>query len=169
MKIHWHFDNPWRKKAVYVPVSELIPRSDRLQQIRDSFGMDLDAYVLRQPDETCVAGIRYGAKPEEYLSIETSLDISTMARRHAKQWRPCDWDDPETHPTKDGMYFVRIAGDSETEGPHVYYDFPDYTTTAMVKLDNGEGDIFIYCEHDEEPDSIIAWYGPLTAPVCDCF
>jgi hypothetical protein len=169
MRIHWHFENPWRQKAIYVPIEDLLPLTHK--GYVSAYGEKLDAYILRQPDGSFQSGVRYGVNEDQYLSPSPIMttDLKSLVERHNLQWRPCRWDDELTRPTQDGIYVVRIAGDSETEGPHVYYEFPDYTTTAMVKLDNGEGDVFVYCEHDEEPEHIIAWYGPLTAPACDCY
>jgi hypothetical protein len=57
--------------------------------------------------------------------------------------------------------FQRMKAAMEAEG------FPDYTANGKVFTDDGE--VFAYGDTDEEPESIIAWYGPLTAPPCDCF
>lgn len=168
MKIHWHFDNPWRQKAVYVPLPLLVPINH--QRFSD-FGDKVDAYLLEQPDGSILAGIRYGEKPEQYLALSPMILGNTRAllEENRMQWRPCRWDDVETRPTLAGVYMFRIAGDSETDGPHVYYEYPDYTQSGRVIIEKGEDEVFAYGDTDEEPESIIAWYGPLTAPPCDCY
>jgi hypothetical protein len=167
MKIHWHFDNPWRDKAIYVPVENVAPLSFR--RYVDDFGPKLDAYILVQPDGRHEAGIRFGDKPDQYLSISTIMcvDLVALADEWRLQWRPCRWRDELTRPTQPGSYILRITGDSETEGPHVYYDYPDYTTFGNVHIE--EGEVIAGGIHDEDADSIIAWYGPLALPECDCF
>jgi hypothetical protein len=41
MKIHWHFDNPWRDKAIYVPLQDMVPiNSNRYEA---DLGPKLDA------------------------------------------------------------------------------------------------------------------------------
>lgn len=83
-------------------------------------------------------------------------------------WQPCDPEKTETWPPVVGHYRVLIVGDSETEGPHVYYEYDDYTVWAEVK-DVDPEDYIIRCEFDEELDQIISWYGPINAPEMDCF
>ncbi|MEH2517393.1 hypothetical protein V1279_002966 [Bradyrhizobium sp. AZCC 1610] len=167
MKIHWHFDNPWRDKAIYVPLAHLVPINH--QRYQADLGDKLDAYLLPQPDGTFVAGIRYGKEGEQYISPSPMVlgDTRALAEIHRMQWRPCRWDDELTRPTEPGCYMLRIAGDCETDGPHVYYDYPDYTQSGRVFGEDGE--VFAYGDTDEEPEQIIAWYGPLTAPPCDCY
>ncbi len=75
-------------------------------------------------------------------------------------------------PTAPGWYAVVIEGDSETDGPHVYYDYPDYQTFAQwVPADPEEYEDFEggykgswSVMHDEEGESIIGWCGPLPIP-----
>ncbi len=168
MKIHWHFDNPWRDRVIYVPLHLLVPVLDTHYQRQ--YGQKLDAYLLPQPDGSFSVGIRYGAEPDQYLSPGqvTLGNVSQLAADHLLQWRPCRWADELSRPKTPGVYFFRIAGDSESDGPHVYYDYPDYTQSGVV-MDDEEGGVFAMGDKDEEPESIIAWYGPLTAPDCDCF
>lgn len=168
MKIHWHFENPWRDRAIYVPLDELMPA--KADSYRTAYGEKLDAYILVQPTGSFQLGIRYGKGPDQYLSPQPSIphdDLVQLVEQNRLQWRPCRWEDEKSRPTLEGNYVFRISGDSETDGPHVYYDFPDYTANGKVFTDDGE--VFAYGDTDEEPESIIAWYGPLTAPPCDCF
>ena len=165
MNIHWHFDNPWRRKAIDVPLEDVLPLTAKAY-LRD-YGPKLDAYILVQPDGRHEVGVRYGKEPHQYVSpsIQMCAFLPTLVEKHQLQWRPCRWDDEDTRPTIDGVYFFRIAGDCETDGPHVYYDYPDYTTSGRVFT--AEGETHAYGDTDEEPEHIIAWYGPLTAPPCD--
>jgi hypothetical protein len=41
MKIHWHFDNAWRDKAICVPLADLVPASN--MRYRHDYGDKLDA------------------------------------------------------------------------------------------------------------------------------
>jgi hypothetical protein len=174
MKLHWFFENPWRQKAVFVPFDQFLRNTigamcwkTRLQR---QYGEKFDAYILAQPDGSFQAGIRYGANPDQYLSPDSHhiASLVRLHREHELQWRPCRWDDELSRPTKPGTYQFRIAGDSETDGPHVYYDFPDYTTFGTV-ADVEDGEVHAQGSHDEEPDTIIAWYGPINLPDCDVF
>jgi hypothetical protein len=168
MKIHWHFKNPWRDRAIYVPLDLLVPINSN--RYRTDLGDKLDAYLLPQPDGSFEAGIRYGKEPNQYVSVSWLIvgDTVGLAAKHQLQWRPCRWDDELSRPTKPGTYQFRIAGDSESDGPHVYYDYHDYTTFGTV-MSVEDGEVHAQGTHDEEPESIIAWYGPITLPECDVF
>lgn len=82
--------------------------------------------------------------------------------------------DKDHCPTDAGWYRVLIPGDSEADGPHVYYDYPDYETWAQwIPADPEEFEDFdggykgqFACEHDEETESVTMWYGPLIVPPC---
>lgn len=89
MIIHWHFDNPWRSKAIYVPLDLLVPIN--ANRYRADLGDKLDAYLLRQPDGSLLAGIRYGKEPHQYLSLSSHIlgDTKSLAEKHQLQWRPC--------------------------------------------------------------------------------
>ncbi|WP_396604831.1 hypothetical protein ACFLEY_22150 [Bradyrhizobium sp. YCK136] len=141
-----------------------------MDRIQREFGDKLDAYLLVQPDGSILADVRYGSRPEDYLTPLPShlAGLKNLSIQHAIQWRPCRWDDELTRPKLPGHYQFRIAGDSETDGPHVYYEYPDYTTFGEV-FPEEEGYIHAQGSHDEEPESIIAWYGPINVPDCDCF
>lgn len=86
--------------------------------------------------------------------------------------RPPKWTivhDPFDHgglPTQPGWYRVKIAGDSETEGPHVYYAYDDYETWANFRIDkNDPTDTGTFAGvHDEETDMVFAWCGPFVIP-----
>ncbi len=75
-------------------------------------------------------------------------------------------------PESEGWYRVLIPGDSETDGPHVYYDYPDYETWAYWQpADPDELEDFaggwkggFQCEHDEESESVAMWCGPIVFP-----
>lgn len=82
------------------------------------------------------------------------------------KWTRCDWEDEATRPKVPGLYAVVIEGDSERDGAYVFYDFGDYQTFAVAKAT--EEGLAVSCEHDEEPESIVAWYGPIDIPPCDC-
>jgi hypothetical protein len=166
MKIHWHFDNPWRDRAIYVPLQDLVPINH--QRYQADLGAKLDAYLLPQPDGSVEAGIRYGKEPDQYVSPSWLIlgDTRGLAERHQLQWRPCRWSDELSRPTEPGTYLLRIKGDCETDGPHVYYDYPDYTTFGTV-VEVEDGEVHAQGSHDEEPETIIAWYGPLAMPAYD--
>lgn len=71
-------------------------------------------------------------------------------------------------PPREGWYRVMHPGDSETDGPHVFYDFPDYEDWAYwTPADPDEFEDFEggykgswQCGHDEEGDGIFAYCGP---------
>jgi hypothetical protein len=82
-------------------------------------------------------------------------------------WNSFDHEDPSTWPTENGTYAVMVKGDSEREGPHVYYEFNDYQTFAnLVQVSRDPDDCFISFKgiHDEEAETFFAWYGPLVIP-----
>jgi hypothetical protein len=85
------------------------------------------------------------------------------------RWTVCDWDDKATRPTVPGLYKVLIVGDSETEGAHVYYSYDDYETFATLYEPDEDGEQRFQGEHDEEPEQVLAWFGPIDIPSCDCF
>lgn len=84
---HWHESNPWADKAVYVPVEDLAEAvsggtimvgSDRrivdrdaryLLQSWSAYGDRLDAYILPQPQGQHAAGVRFGPRESDYLSL----------------------------------------------------------------------------------------------------
>lgn len=67
-------------------------------------------------------------------------------------------------PKEPGIYAVMISGDSEVVDGHVIYSYQDYQTFAVHNGFNEDGDPVIVCSHDEEPEWIIAWYGPIEIP-----
>lgn len=76
------------------------------------------------------------------------------------QWHIRDGDDDL--PTVEGWYRVMISGDSETEGPHVYYAYDDYETWAEFFPDEEEGGPgTFHGNRDEETDQVFAWCGPM--------
>jgi hypothetical protein len=85
---HWHDDNPWAARAVYVSIDELaecLMRSAEARKERnpgypvqpaskylDSWkrlGNALDAYILPSDRGEHQVGVRYGSKPDAYLSL----------------------------------------------------------------------------------------------------
>jgi hypothetical protein len=85
---HWLDDNPWAEKAVYVPAEELAAAlqkgAEARQTIRpgyqvhsaeshlakwSSFSNAIDAYILPSDRGEHQAGIRFGSKPDQYLSL----------------------------------------------------------------------------------------------------
>ena len=88
--------------------------------------------------------------------------------RRKPKWTRTVEDDPKTYPTKEGFYAVMVCGDSESDGPHVYYSYPDYLTHAYAFRDEDTGQIVLKGIHDEEQETVIAWYGPIEIPPCDC-
>jgi hypothetical protein len=82
-------------------------------------------------------------------------------------WHRLDWDDVSTRPTIPGIYAVIVKGDSESEGPHVFYDFPDYQALATLTGEDQHDEFDeqrLYGDHDEEAEFMIAWCGPLDLP-----
>lgn len=75
-------------------------------------------------------------------------------------------------PSHEGWYRVMHAGDSETDGPHVFYDFPDYEDWAYwTPADHDEFEDFEggykgswSTMHDEDGDYIFAYCGPVAVP-----
>lgn len=84
---HWHADNPWADKVVYVPLERLaaalaggsigigltgksVPYDVAfILKHWGHYGDRLDAYILPQPGEVRHSvGVRYGAFSAEYLS-----------------------------------------------------------------------------------------------------
>lgn len=86
------------------------------------------------------------------------------------KWNKFDYKNSDTWPTKKGIYAVMIKGDSERDGAHVYYEFDDYQTMAILKdVSFDKDDIYISFEgvHDEQVETIFAWYGPIEIPKFD--
>lgn len=88
------------------------------------------------------------------------------------EWKRYDHDAPETWPTLPGTYRVMVSGDCESCDGHIIYDYPDYASWA--EFGDGEDDEgnerleFGSGEHDEEPDTFFAYYGPVVpVPPCD--
>lgn len=75
--IHWHEQNPWKDKIVYITVDEMTeilatdyqPKNQLLRHFAQ-YGEKLDAYLMPNfLTDTPTAGIRFGAMGEEYLSL----------------------------------------------------------------------------------------------------
>ena len=68
-RIHWHFNNPWAQKLTYVRVEDLLAvLPDHYEETLTAYGCEIDAYLLPQPGGRFSAGLRYGSRPEQYLS-----------------------------------------------------------------------------------------------------
>ncbi len=69
-------------------------------------------------------------------------------------------------PRQPGRYWVMISGDSETDGPHVFYQFDDYRTQfTIVDYDEETGVPMGAGDQDEEWDTVIAyWQPPIIEP-----
>ena len=75
-----------------------------------------------------------------------------------------DNDDAKQLPTELGLYRVMIAGDRETDDMGgVIYDFDDYETWATVTAVDETGPSMSF-NHDEDIETMIAWYGPIHIP-----
>jgi hypothetical protein len=81
------------------------------------------------------------------------------------KWTKCRWEDePTTRPTLPGHYVVVIEG--ENNFPE--YVYPRYETFARLEPLDQDGEQRMKVLHDEEPEWILAWYGPIELPSCDC-
>jgi hypothetical protein len=97
MKQHWHEQNPWRDKVVYVPLERL---AECVAGGTVSIGLDgpvvpydaafvlarwertsdrLDGYILPQPGGFHSIGVRYGAEGSQYLSPHNAHPEKTAA------------------------------------------------------------------------------------------
>lgn len=89
------------------------------------------------------------------------------------RWVPCGRDPfglaRGPMPSEPGYYRVVIEGDSESEDGFTLYSYPDYETWAEISFDEGDGSIIFIASHDEEAESMIAWYGPIEVPKCTLF
>lgn len=80
--------------------------------------------------------------------------------------------DDKPAPEKGGWYRVMIRGDSETDGAHVFYDYPDYETWAQwipAEPEEAEESEGLYKgawhgSHDEGDADIFAYAGPVVMP-----
>jgi hypothetical protein len=97
MKQHWHDQNPWRDKIVYVPIERLaecvaggtildvdgVVRPYNVAWLLAHWaqgGRDkLDAYILPQPSGDHSLGVRYGAEGSEYYSPYNRNREKTLA------------------------------------------------------------------------------------------
>ena len=80
-------------------------------------------------------------------------------------------------PSAEGWYKVMHPGSEILEG-HVYYDYPDYSGWAYWQpatpaefailgstiITKQAEEAHWICEHDEDGESIFAYYGPLDIP-----
>lgn len=72
-------------------------------------------------------------------------------------------------PEQEGWYRVMYPGDSESDGPHVYYDYPDYEDWAywhpaepeeLEDFDGGYKGSWS-TQYDQSGESIFAYCGPI--------
>lgn len=124
---YWHDVNPWRDKIVYVTLEDLagclkhlgapirlfdgttvIQTVEWLVSEWRRNGDKLDAYVLPQPSGQHSGGIRYGAKPAEYLSpycdcdkLFALLKATTKPRDHYPNL-DIKYPDPKARPARFG-------------------------------------------------------------------
>jgi hypothetical protein len=102
---HWHDQNPWADRLMYVPLEELAEcfmGIGRLVRLNDNevtmcdvafvvqnwrqYGDKLDAYILTGPLTT--AGIRFGPEGPDYLSPGFSLPkLWALIRKYGSQQR----------------------------------------------------------------------------------
>ena len=74
------------------------------------------------------------------------------------------------YPYKPGHYRVMISGDSECDDMGgVIYDFSDYETWAQFDYPNEDNEPIGFFMHDEDIETMIAWYGPIEIPKCELF
>lgn len=82
--------------------------------------------------------------------------------------------DEKPHPDEPGHYAVMFPGDSETEGMHVFYAYPDYMgfaewiySTEVFDVDPTDDEDIpngYWNTSEGEADDVFAWYGPLDIP-----
>jgi len=79
---HWHKQNPWKDKILYVPLIELADCTFKvgqdntwtmIEEVADwvQYGVMLDAYIL--DSVVLTGGVRYGPEGRHYLSPGFSL------------------------------------------------------------------------------------------------
>lgn len=91
--------------------------------------------------------------------------INLLRKLIAPRWtRVNDPFEYDGFPTIAGHYRVMISGDSESDGPHVYYEYPDYETWAWYEPTEDEVGGTFTGVHDEEKGMIFAWCGPFIVP-----
>lgn len=100
-KPHWHEQNPWKSKLLYVPLKELaacqwwigrnfqaddgtnvVYSSDIALEHWSQYGDKLDAYVI--DSRVVSAGIRFGPEPDQYLTPYFSLPLVWALRNRFK-------------------------------------------------------------------------------------
>jgi hypothetical protein len=96
MTPHWHDQNPWRDKIVYVPLERLAEcvaggtisdHTGAIEPYDVAFvlrfwaqgGDKLDGYILPQPGGFHSIGVRYGAEGSQYLSPHNAHPEKTAA------------------------------------------------------------------------------------------
>ena len=91
---HWHDFNPWADRLIYVPdLDEFLgclqyPEAIEFyhEKCEKYFCGKVDAYILLQLSGLHEGGIRYGAKPEEYLSpYMNSTTLEQLAYKYAPE------------------------------------------------------------------------------------
>jgi hypothetical protein len=81
---HWHDFNPWADVLVYLPdideaaacIRPTDPHTVKQRWLR--CGKKLDIYILPQPSGWHDFGVRFGPKPEQYLSPHIDRYIANL-------------------------------------------------------------------------------------------
>jgi len=87
----------------------------------------------------------------------------------AKDWKVVIDDTGGPYPTEPGHYRVMISGDSESIDGHTIYSFEDYEAWVWFNEPDEDGNPSMVAQHDEEIETVLAWFGPVSIPACDCF
>ena len=79
---HFHNFNPWSATLVYVPsIAEAIGK-DYERSVFSQYGERVDAYILPSRIGNHSFGVRYGSRPEDYLSplIQPEIAVTLIAK-----------------------------------------------------------------------------------------
>ena len=81
--IYWHEYNPWANKVVYITERDLrqLLGDEYVERNITQLTHKIDAYLIApwKKDVNFSCGVRWGAKPEEYLSPH--VENTTLARQ----------------------------------------------------------------------------------------
>jgi len=103
---HWREHNPWEDRAVYVPVEELaecvsggligLPDGSTvrnttefvLSRWHEQCGDRLDAYILPQPNQRHLLGVRFGPEGPQYLAPHSGKRdmVEDLLRRYSNEY-----------------------------------------------------------------------------------
>jgi hypothetical protein len=116
----------------------------------------------------------YGSKSHAAVKAWLQKEVPNgrwLTRYKKSRWVACNGDhfgrNKGPYPTEPGHYRVMISGDSEYLDGHCIYDFPDYETWVYISFE--EDYMRFDAAHDEEVETMLAWFGPVDVPKCDCF